>query len=181
MGQRWGIRRFQRKDGTLTAAGKRRKALAEMKELSDDELRKRLNRINMEKQYEQYIAEENPDKSKKTKKFISDMTGQFVRSVTSKGLEKLSSKLVDSIFKDKNVSPTTKWMYDDLSKLNDKALAAALKRASSENALRKIINDTKNATKNAANNTEKNTSNNKEKDDAKHSALDKARDYLVAR
>lgn len=152
-----------------------------MKELSDDELRKRLNRINMEKQYEQYVAEENPDKFKKTKKFISDMTGQFVKSVTSKGLEKLSSKLVDSIFKDKNDSPTTKWMYDDLSKLNDKKLAAALKRASSENALRKIINDTKNATKNAANNTEKNTSNNKEKDDAKHSDLDKARDYLVAR
>lgn len=177
MGQRWGIRRFQRKDGTLTAAGKRRKALAEMKELSDDELRKRLNRINMEKQYEQYIAEENPDKSKKTKKFVSDMTGQFVRSVTSKGLEKLSSKLVDSIFKDKNVSPTTKWMYDDLSKLSDKALASALKRASSENALRKIINDTKNATKNSSNNT----ANNKEKDDAKHSDLDKARDYLVAR
>ena len=140
-----------------------------MKELSDDELRKRLNRINMEKQYGQYVAEENPDKFRKTKKFISDMTDQFVRSVTSKGLEKLSSKLVDSIFKDKNVSPTTKWMYDDLSKLNDKTLAAALKRASSENALRKIINDTKNATKNTA------------KDDAKHSALDKARDYLVAR
>lgn len=169
MGQRWGVRRFQRKDGTLTAAGKRRKALAEMKELSDDELRKRLNRINMEKQYEQYVAEENPDKFKKTKKFISDMTGQFVRSVTSKGLEKLSSKLIDSVFKDKNVSPTTKWMYDDLSKLNDKTLAAALKRASSENALRKIINDTKNATKGTS------------KDDAKHSDLDKARDYLVAR
>ena len=148
-----------------------------MKELSDDELRKRLNRINMEKQYEQYVAEENPDKYKKTKKFISDMTGQFVKSVTSKGLERLSSKLIDGIFKDKNDSPTTKWMYDDLSKLNDKKLAAALKRASSEKALRKIINDTKNAT----NNTENNTSNNKEKDDAKHSALDKARDYLVAR
>ena len=140
-----------------------------MKELSDDELRKRLNRINMEKQYEQYVAEENPDKFKKTKKFISDMTGQFVRSVTSKGLEKLSSKLVDSIFKDKNVSPTTKWMYDDLSKLNDKTLAAALKRASSENALRKIIKKKKNATKGTS------------KDDAKHSALDKARDYLVVR
>lgn len=152
-----------------------------MKELSDDELRKRLNRINMEKQYEQYVAEENPDKFRKTKKFISDMTGQFVKSVTSKGLEKLSSKLIDSIFKDKNDSPTTKWMYDDLSKLNDKTLAAALKRASSENALRKIINDTKNATKNATKNSANNTSNNKEKDDAKHSDLDKARDYLVAR
>ena len=144
-----------------------------MKELSDDELRKRLNRINMEKQYAQYVAEENPDKFKKTKKFISDMTGQFVKSVTSKGLEKLSSKLVDSIFKDKDDSPTTKWMYDDLSKLNDKKLAAALKRASSENALRKIINDTKNATKGTAKDTAKN--------DAKHSDLDKARDYLVAR
>ena len=161
MGQRWGVRRFQRKDGTLTAAGKRRKALAEMKELSDDELRKRLNRINMEKQYKQSVMEENPDKYQKTKKFISDMAGQFVRSVTSKGLEKLSSKLFDIVFKDKNASPTTKWMYDDLSKLSDKTLAAALKRASSENALRKIINDAKNV--------------------ARHSELDKARDYLVSR
>ena len=148
-----------------------------MKELSDDELRKRLNRINMEKQYKQSVMEENPDKYQKTKKFISDMAGQFARSVTSKGIEKLSSKLVDSIFKDNNDSPTTKWMYDDLSKLNDKKLAAALKRASSENALRKIINDTKNATKNSANNA----SNDKEKKYAKHSDLDKARDYLVAR
>lgn len=169
LGQRWGIRRFQRKDGTLTAAGKRRKALADMKELNDDELRKRLNRINMEKQYEQYVAEKNPDKFRKTKKFISDMTGQFVRSVTNKGLEKLSSNLVDSIFKDKDASKTTKWMYDDLSKLSDKKLTAALKRASSENALRRIINNTKNATKDTANN------------DVKHSDLDKARDYLVAR
>lgn len=135
--------------------------MTEMKDFSDDELRRRLNRIDMEKRYKQAVAEANPDKHPKVKKFISDMSEQFVRNVTSKGLEKLSSKLVDSIFKDKNAASTTKWMYDDLSKLSDKTLAAALKRASSENALRKIINDTKNA--------------------AKHSALEEARDYLVAR
>lgn len=161
LGQRWGVRRYQRKDGTLTPAGKRRKAMTEMKELSDDELRRRVNRINMEKQYKQAVEEANPDSNQKIKKFISGISEQFVRNVTSKGLEKLSSKLFDSIFKDKNAAPITEWMYDDLSKLSDKTLAAALKRAANENALRKIINDTKNA--------------------AKHSALEEARDYLVAR
>lgn len=53
-GQRWGIRRFQNKDGSLTNAGKKRRRInydAEAKQMSDDELRSKVNRLNLEKRY----------------------------------------------------------------------------------------------------------------------------------
>ena len=69
-GMKWGVRRFQNKDGSRTAAGKRRarenaseepshddykKAHSgkSVKTMSDAELRSRLNRLQMERQYKQ--------------------------------------------------------------------------------------------------------------------------------
>ena len=69
LGMKWGIRRYQNKDGTLTAAGRARKSSAKkssddshddykkahdfksVKSMSDAELRSRLNRLQMEQQY----------------------------------------------------------------------------------------------------------------------------------
>lgn len=51
LGQKWGIRRFQNKDGTRTAEGKKRYSVDPNKSLagmSDDELRKKLNRVRLE-------------------------------------------------------------------------------------------------------------------------------------
>jgi hypothetical protein len=65
-GQKWGVRRFQNKDGTLTAKGKKRYKTdydAEAKTLSDDELRRRISRLTNEKKY--------MDLTKKESKFIS--------------------------------------------------------------------------------------------------------------
>ena len=68
IGMKWGVRRYQNKDGTRTAAGKKResssnsdapahedyaKAHKSVKSMSDAELRNRLNRLQMEKQYSQ--------------------------------------------------------------------------------------------------------------------------------
>lgn len=53
-GMRWGVRRFQNKDGSLTNAGKKRRRVnydAEAKRMSDDELRSKVNRLNLEKRY----------------------------------------------------------------------------------------------------------------------------------
>ena len=53
-GMKWGRRRYQNKDGTLTAAGKRRKNAdyaSEARGLSDQELRSKVDRMRMEKQY----------------------------------------------------------------------------------------------------------------------------------
>lgn len=70
LGQKWGVRRFQNKDGTRIAAGKKRENSSKsdasthedyakahnhksIKSMSDAELRNRLNRLQMEKQYSQ--------------------------------------------------------------------------------------------------------------------------------
>ena len=69
-GQKWGVRRFRNKDGSLTSAGKKRARARNasedahddykkahdpknVKTMSDKELRERLNRLQMEKQYSQ--------------------------------------------------------------------------------------------------------------------------------
>ena len=63
-GQKWGVRRFQNSNGSLTTAGKKRYSGKEkhsdyteshskkhVSQMSDAELRKRINRLQMEKQY----------------------------------------------------------------------------------------------------------------------------------
>lgn len=82
-GQKWGIRRFQNKDGTRTDAGKKRErsnsdepahedynkahSSKSVKNMSDAELRNRLNRLQMEKQYNQLSSND----TKKGKEFVS--------------------------------------------------------------------------------------------------------------
>lgn len=76
-GQKWGVRRYQNKDGTLTAAGKKRYIQAhddytrahtpkDVREMSDAELNARINRLQKEQQYQKLTAS-----SSKIKKAIS--------------------------------------------------------------------------------------------------------------
>lgn len=84
IGMKWGVRRYQNKDGTRTAAGKKREQSSSdepahddyskahsgknVKTMSDAELRSRLNRLQMEKQYSQLTSADTA----KGKKFVSD-------------------------------------------------------------------------------------------------------------
>lgn len=55
LGMKWGVRRYQNADGTLTTAGKRRygktSASDEAKTMSDKDLRDKINRMQLEKRY----------------------------------------------------------------------------------------------------------------------------------
>ena len=157
IGMKWGVRRYQNKDGTLTNAGKTRYSTdgdadspapnsgtgkktdtssKSVSEMSDEELRTRLNRINMEDQYNAAMAKRNPQKNQRVNKLVNDLAEQAVRNFAQKGIE----KLVKKVFDDKEGDKITKYDTADLSKVGDKALAAMLKRASTENALRKLQN-----------------------------------------
>ena len=113
IGMKWGVRRYQNKDGTLTNAGKTRystdgdagstapKASTGKKtdtssksvsEMSDEELRARLNRINMEDQYNAAMAKRNPQKNQRVNKLVNDLAEQAVRNFAQKGIEKLVKK-----------------------------------------------------------------------------------------
>ena len=105
-GMRWGIRRYQNKDGSLTAAGKKRRAkleaeLSQLKgkktsskakskteeavakprkktvsEMTDDEVRDRINRMQLEKNYydaAKSLAQANPKKVSAGKRFINTL------------------------------------------------------------------------------------------------------------
>lgn len=48
LGMKWGVRRFQNKDGSLTPAGEKRKRVRDM---TDDELKEKINRLKLEREY----------------------------------------------------------------------------------------------------------------------------------
>lgn len=52
-GMKWGVRRYQNKDGTLTPTGKKRRksSTEDLNSMSTDELRRKVNRLNNEQRY----------------------------------------------------------------------------------------------------------------------------------
>lgn len=108
LGMKWGVRRYQNKDGTLTAAGRKHQqdsssekakssgSKAEKsktsskktapqqpvyKTLSDDELRARISRLELEKKYKELAA--NPKKSSRGKDFVMDVLEKSGKDIAS--------------------------------------------------------------------------------------------------
>lgn len=85
-GMKWGIRRFRNKDGSLTAAGKKRysddyvKAHSgkDVKEMSDNELRSVNNRLQMERQYQQLTKKSTSNRGKKIVNAVISTAGTLV-------------------------------------------------------------------------------------------------------
>ena len=116
-GMKWGIRRYQNKDGSLTVAGKKRynedeKSPKEksapssssnrsrsISELSDAELRTRINRLNLEKQYKQLISEgadNNTKQVKEGKSFTNEIKDRAVKNVFLPAAEEIGRQVVRS-------------------------------------------------------------------------------------
>ena len=112
LGQKWGVRRFRNADGTLTAAGRRRQSKldekAEIKDrkiaskkrrtLSDDELNKRVGRLEREKRLRQLTEEDiNPGKTR-AKAILSDIGNKTVRTVATGATLYTAKVLVSKYF-----------------------------------------------------------------------------------
>ena len=99
LGMKWGVRRYQNKNGSLTSAGKKRRKMGDnnvhedykkahnsknVKSMSDAELRNRLNRLQMERQYSQL----SPSKVNKGKQYFNTAlkVGTTVATITTTGL-----------------------------------------------------------------------------------------------
>lgn len=83
-GQKWGIRRYQNEDGTRTAAGKKREPSPDAKEketrkadvknrrtMSDVDLKKRIERMKLEKEYKTLVDEDVAPGKKYVSEIIS--------------------------------------------------------------------------------------------------------------
>ena len=108
LGMKWGVRRYQNSDGTLTKAGKKRSGDQErseltkkVKELSDDDLRKMINRIQMERQLVSLMTDGDNQKSNQGEKAAHEFlksSGKIVAAKVASGLGNyLSKKIFDGL------------------------------------------------------------------------------------
>lgn len=116
-GMKWGVRRFQNKDGSRTSEGKKR---AKASSLTDDELVSNVRRMTLEKQYKN-LSKEPASKTEKTKKVVdaaSILLGQAKKlsqdtSVTKK--EKLDlSKMTDQELRDRINRTNLERQYNEM-------------------------------------------------------------------
>ena len=123
-GMKWGVRRYQNKDGSLTPAGRRRQRQEDVHEdyakahskksvtqMSDSELRARNNRLQMERQYNELTAKKSRGK-KVVQGFVTTAAtatavvtayGQYKKLATTakpaadKALDKIGDMVLKSI------------------------------------------------------------------------------------
>lgn len=113
-GMKWGVRRYQNKDGSLTPAGKKRYSDGStsssstskssqtsqqpkkktVSEMSDQELRDAVNRLRLEQDY----AKLNPEKVSRGKKFVDNLLDETLSGVT-RGAGSASAIAVTSLGK----------------------------------------------------------------------------------
>lgn len=116
LGQKWGLRRFRNKDGTLTEEGKKRygnsssdevKSFKERRHekkvrnadiskmnptsMSNNELRDTISRMRMETEYNRLYSELHPKKNSKLKGVVSDILANSAKSIVSKSIDKYFS------------------------------------------------------------------------------------------
>ena len=136
-GMKWGVRRTAEQLGHIVKKGastiakkasesreKSRQKRAYTKErskpiseMTDDELRKRLNRLDMEKKYRDYISSMTPKKEHKVRKLVGEIMSSGVKSISNAGVQKLSNAL----FKEKDT--VTEYDFSSLSKIRDSVSA----------------------------------------------------------
>lgn len=141
-GMRWGIRRYQKKDGTLTLAGRRReKKLAKQraenlkkaraakaerksristdtlspKKMTDKELRERIARLELEKEYKDAVRNNRASTSRGKRfldKFIDSSIDKIAENSTAdivaQALKAVIAKQVNKAFKEEAVFTNNK-------------------------------------------------------------------------
>lgn len=150
-GMRWGVRRYQNKDGTLTPAGQKRRQSAdyssEAKRMTDQELRSRIDRMNMEKRYVD-LSKGSGTKSRRVLDVINKTSsaGNNAGNISSnisklKGREGLKNDTVAKGFDTVSKSANLAKKFADISK--DKRVAQRTKvklENMSDKELRDVIN-----------------------------------------
>lgn len=126
LGMKWGIRRYQNADGSLTPAGEKRYATNKRfraqvdrqrskseiarntKEMSNDELQAAINRMNLENNYarlmnERLPSEPPPSKAKQlATKFVGLAADRFVTELSNTVGKQASKIISDAIFGSEN-------------------------------------------------------------------------------
>lgn len=128
LGMKWGVRRYQNKDGTLTASGQnryskkmtaKRKAAAkkkasedkkrseeqqrdqprDVKSMTDDEIRQFLNRRDLEKRYLEAVTPKTVEKGQSTvEKYLAKFGNELASSIATGAAKRVANSLLESVF-----------------------------------------------------------------------------------
>lgn len=118
-GMRWGVRRYQNKDGSLTNEEKRRAAQSKKSDsMSDEEMAAKVKQMNLKKQYDKLSKElEKPSALESTKKVV-DSTATLVNQAKN--------------INQKMLADSQKKVKLDLSSMSDQELREKINRANLE-------------------------------------------------
>lgn len=113
-GMKWGVRRYQNKDGSLTAAGKKRysgdggnagitksttsssSGRKKVSEMTDDELNRAVRRLQLEQQYRQL----NPEKISAGQKFVNKVANDvLIPAATTVARNAVQKAMQDAVSK----------------------------------------------------------------------------------
>ena len=119
LGMKWGVRRYQNKDGSLTNAGRKRygeyesaeenstnKSISKksssslkrsVKDLSDEELKSRIARLELEKRY----SDLSPKHVNKGKEFVKEVLTSAGKDLAIQSAKHLGAKALNKIFNEK--------------------------------------------------------------------------------
>ena len=107
-GQKWGVRRFQNKDGSLTASGRKRYGTDDLKDTLD-KVNKADSLIKTAKKYQS--EKDHKDYNNKIKSDLSKMSDKELQQVVNRlNLEERYTQVMKSREKDAGESAVMKWL-----------------------------------------------------------------------
>ena len=110
-GMKWGVRRYQNKDGSLTQAGKKRYSekdedSSDLKGLSDSEIQNRINRLTLEKRYRELVQSDSGKKSvSRGKQIVKDILESSTKNIGGQLVTYLMGTAVNKMAKKDIVNP----------------------------------------------------------------------------
>lgn len=123
LGMKWGVRRYQNKDGSLTPAGKRRVQTGEIgkssdsavsstssnkrsvKEMSDSELRDKISRMELEKRYKDLSKSSEQAKTNKGRAFVMDVLEKSGKNIATQAVTYAMGSMVNKVAGSDIVNP----------------------------------------------------------------------------
>ena len=93
LGMKWGVRRTP--EQLARASGKKNSSDDEVKKMSDSELRSKINRLQMEKQYKQLTSSE----ISVGRKFVQDVLANAAKQTATTYVLKYMAKGIDAVIK----------------------------------------------------------------------------------
>lgn len=94
LGMKWGVRRYQNEDGSLTPLGRRRLGWRPERHMSDDELRSATTRLRAEAEYAKLLSEQKRNNQSAVSKFF----GEESKKLFTGFADNVINKMLNNIF-----------------------------------------------------------------------------------